>query len=282
MPRFDAAGVKLFALSYDKQDALAEFATAHEITYTLLSDPHTDIIRRFGILNTLIEPGDHPWYGLPFPGSYVIDADGIIVAKYFEHNLALRPGADMLLRAATGQVDELPARTGTGAEVEVDVSFDGRDLPTTVQRELVARFHVPRGQHLYAEPLPEGMVAAAIEVDDDIGILSGATWSPPTQSMKQATGETLQVYPNDVELRLSIAHNGTAANGRKQEPVTISGRVVWQACDDAQCNLPRSQRFEISVPTTHVVRPGHGRHGKVAEDFGKHFTRLTERHKSSD
>ena len=51
MPRFDAAGVSLFALSYDEQDALAEVATAHEITYTLLSDPHSDIIRRFGILN---------------------------------------------------------------------------------------------------------------------------------------------------------------------------------------------------------------------------------------
>ena len=119
-------------------------------------------------------------------------------------------------------------------------------------------------------------------MDDDIGILSGATWRPPTQPMKQATGETLQVYPGDVELRLCIAHNGTAANGRKQEPVIISGRVVWQACDDAQCNLPQSQRFEISVPTTHIVRSGRGRHGQVAEDFGKHFARLTERHKSSD
>ena len=95
--------MSLFALSYDEPDALAAFAEEHGVTFPLLSDPDSEIIERFGILNTLIESDDHPWYGIPFPGSYAVDAGGTIVAKFFEANLALRANADQLLRAALGE-----------------------------------------------------------------------------------------------------------------------------------------------------------------------------------
>ena len=68
MDAYRAAGVRLYALSYDEPDALADYAEAHDTTFTLLSDPDSEVITSFGILNTLIPPDDHPWYGLPFPG----------------------------------------------------------------------------------------------------------------------------------------------------------------------------------------------------------------------
>lgn len=73
------------------------------MSFPLFSDPKSEIIERFGILNTLIEEDDHPWYGIPFPGTYVLDADGIITAKFFEANLALRENSDQLRRAALGE-----------------------------------------------------------------------------------------------------------------------------------------------------------------------------------
>ena len=99
MKDFDAAGVAVYALSYDEADALRDFQEAHGITYTLLSDPDSEVIRSFSILNTLIDPDDHPWYGIPYPGTYVIDADGAITHKFFENNLAVRVGPEQLLRA---------------------------------------------------------------------------------------------------------------------------------------------------------------------------------------
>lgn len=93
----------LLALSSDELDTLADYADEHGVRFPLLSDPDSEIIERFGILNTLIEADDHPWYGIPFPGTYVIDANGVIIAKFFEPNLALRASADQLRRAAIGK-----------------------------------------------------------------------------------------------------------------------------------------------------------------------------------
>ena len=38
LPQFEAAGIKLYAISYDDPDALAEFALHQGITFPLLSD----------------------------------------------------------------------------------------------------------------------------------------------------------------------------------------------------------------------------------------------------
>ena len=65
------AGVQPYAISYDSQDTLAEFAEKHSITYPLLSDTKSRVIRDFGILNTLVAE-DHRWFGVPFPGTYVV------------------------------------------------------------------------------------------------------------------------------------------------------------------------------------------------------------------
>jgi peroxiredoxin len=39
-------------ISYDSQEVLARFAKAYKITYPLLSDKGSVVIRKFGILNT--------------------------------------------------------------------------------------------------------------------------------------------------------------------------------------------------------------------------------------
>ncbi len=48
MKAFDDAGVDVYALSYDEPDALRDFRSAHKITYNLLSDPDSEVIRSFG------------------------------------------------------------------------------------------------------------------------------------------------------------------------------------------------------------------------------------------
>ena len=103
MSHFEAAGIAVYALSYDEPDALRDFRKAHQITYPLLSDPDSKVISDFGILNTLIDPDDHPWYGIPYPGTYVTHAIGVITHKFFDNNLAVRVGPEQLLRAANGE-----------------------------------------------------------------------------------------------------------------------------------------------------------------------------------
>ena len=61
---------------------LTRFARAHQITFPMLSDKGSAVIRRYGILNTNI-PRTHTFYGIPFPGEYLVAPDGAWRTKFF-------------------------------------------------------------------------------------------------------------------------------------------------------------------------------------------------------
>lgn len=87
------------------------FTEEHGIRFPVLFDPDSKIIRRFGILNTLVPENDDPWYGIPFPGAYVINGDGTVVAKFFENSLMVRPTAQQLLRPQESSASRLRSPT---------------------------------------------------------------------------------------------------------------------------------------------------------------------------
>jgi hypothetical protein len=90
---------------YDSVGALKSFADRQRITYPLLSDPDSKIIRAFKILNETTKQGT-PTYGIPYPGVYVVDAQGRVVSKYFEDDYKDRVStADILARQFGAPVD---------------------------------------------------------------------------------------------------------------------------------------------------------------------------------
>ena len=76
----EAEGIALYAISYDPPDVLAGFAERHGITYPLLSDAGSGLIRELGLLNE--EAGERV-EGIPHPGVVVLDADGTVAEKHF-------------------------------------------------------------------------------------------------------------------------------------------------------------------------------------------------------
>lgn len=273
----------MFALSYDEQDALAAYADEYGVTFPLLSDPKSEIIESFGILNTLIDADDHPWYGIPFPGTYVIDADGIIIAKFFESNMAIRANADQLRRAAIGEEVTIEPLSEPPSEVTADVSFDGESLAVGVVRDLLVTFRVPEGQHLYGEPVPSGMVATSVEFDESEGLVTFDPQFPPTHKHTlSGTGEELQVYEGDVVVRIPITHNQRSIEKLDDgsRVVRVSGTLRWQSCDDEVCHLPVAQPFELALPALRSNTPEFRRkEGSTRMDTPTHFAKMTERRK---
>ena len=53
--QLEAAGVELYAISYDDCEALRDFVETYGIRYRMLSDVDSAVIRSFGILNTVDE-----------------------------------------------------------------------------------------------------------------------------------------------------------------------------------------------------------------------------------
>jgi len=260
MQAFTDAGVRVYALSYDEQEPLVDFANAHNITYTFLSDPDSAVIRQFGLLNTIIPEDDHPWFGIPYPGTYLIDSTGTITHKFFENNLAVRVGPEQLLHALQGKpIGEPTTQTPPPSEISevtATVFLDGDMLALSVQRDLVAQFQVPEGSHLYAHPAPEGMVAVTIALDPNPALVLRDISRPASETHSLSdTHETFQVHHGLVELRLPVTVNGAVTQGGRPNQIEISGTLRWQSCNDEVCDIPASQRFSLKVPVDPVALP---------------------------
>jgi YD repeat-containing protein len=281
MQALTEAGARVYALSYDEADALKEFRDAHGITYSLLPDPDSQVIRQFGILNTLIAEHDIPWFGIPFPGTYVIDRDGRITHKFFDSNLAVRAGPEQFLRALRG--DSLSPTTAPSrlATATAQVSLDGETLAVGVQRELVARIVVPAGRHIYASPAPPGSVGVDLQLDPNPGLVVRDLIRPASEPHCLAgTNGTFAVHHDTVELRLPITINGSLTDGSARREITVSGTVRWQTCDDEVCDIPQNQGFQLRIPTTGAVANQiRARTGTATREpnAARHFQRLIDR-----
>ena len=95
-------GLGLAAISYDSVAVLRDFASRKKITFPLLSDPDSRVIRAFGILNESVKP-ESPQYGIPYPGTYLVDTQGKVVAKYFEQDMRERISAGAILAGRLGE-----------------------------------------------------------------------------------------------------------------------------------------------------------------------------------
>ena len=100
----------MYGISYDSQEQLLAFAEQYDVTYDLLSDAESAVIREFGILNTLIASDDptqgagRPFFGVPFPGVYVTDERGVVTEKFFHRHYATRESAGAIRDSALGEI----------------------------------------------------------------------------------------------------------------------------------------------------------------------------------
>lgn len=95
----EAHGIKLAAISYDSVGVITDFAEKKGITYPLLSDSGSKMIRAFGILNERdFKPGRFG-YGVPYPIVFLIDETGVIRGKFAERRYQDRPPVSELLKA---------------------------------------------------------------------------------------------------------------------------------------------------------------------------------------
>jgi peroxiredoxin len=83
-------GYRLTGLSYDAPDVLEGFVAKRGLTYTLLSDPKSEVIDRFGLRDPQYAAGSKA-YGVPRPIIFIVARDGTIKAKLFEDTFKKRP-----------------------------------------------------------------------------------------------------------------------------------------------------------------------------------------------
>lgn len=252
LAEFEAAKIALFSILNDPQEALAEFAAEHGITYPLLSDPGSEVIRRYGILNTLVRP-DEPVYGIPFPGSYLTDGHGVVTEKIFHQRYQVRDAAESVLHRYFG-ADLDPARYPTaGAEspgVQVSAMLATEQFTFQRRATLFVRLALDPGLHVYGPPVPEGYFGTEVTVSGPDGLIVEPIELPPTHPLRiEELGETFNVFADDVEIAVPLI-----ANIREVESVPFDVTVSYQACDDRQCFIPQRKTLHFDVPLSGMVR----------------------------
>ncbi len=127
------------------------------------------MIRRYGILNDQIGRGGAFLEGIPFPGAYVTNEAGVVIAKFFHDTYKKRDSPENLLDAAAGTIQingNEPNVRNSDPELPVSVFVRGGrgTIRQGIIRHLVVRFELPDGLHIYGEPVPDGMVPTTVNV----------------------------------------------------------------------------------------------------------------------
>jgi len=262
--KFADAGIKLYAISYDELGALEDFARHHGITYDLLADEGSKVIRQFGILNHHVTEEQVPYHGIPFPGTYLVDEAGIISAKAFHRSLAQRESPDGLIDAALGELllrsDEPTTEQADNSGIGFSLTYHGGEgvIRGGTIRRLVVRVDLPDGLHLYDEPVPAGMVATSFTLAGPDGMRSLPVEKPTTTPIELPGVGELHVWSGQVDFVIPVwATDEIASLVRDDRPdhVTIELDVAFQACDDQTCRLPQSTRLSLDVPVAAGVGP---------------------------
>ena len=90
-----ASGWQIAGLSYDTPEKLAAFAAKSDVSFPLLSDPGSETIKAFGLLNEEVSPTSRS-FGIPHPALVFINSDGTIAAVIREEGYRTRPSLDAI------------------------------------------------------------------------------------------------------------------------------------------------------------------------------------------
>jgi peroxiredoxin len=99
-------GYRVAGLSYDSPETLQAFTAKRHLTYTLLSDPKSEVIDRYNLRDPQYPPGSRA-YGVPRPIIFVLDPQAMIKAKLYEESFKNRPP----VTAVISKLDELGGRS---------------------------------------------------------------------------------------------------------------------------------------------------------------------------
>ena len=264
LPELEAAGYCLYAISYDTQEQLRTFADKHGIRYRLLSDIDSVVIKRYGILNTLISP-DEPgrrWYGIPFPGTYVTDQRGVVVRKFFNRHHAIRESGETIRDQVLGRISDNGTSTrATLRDDDIDVTVFLRepDLKLEIVSTIYCRIRLPAGLHIYAAPVPDGFIATRVEIAPTRGLRIGGPIYPPSESYEMPSlAMQFNVFTGVVDIGIPVTLTSELVklgHAREVDSVPIGVKIDYQACDDTMCLQPKTMHIRFDAPVGDVIVP---------------------------
>jgi DsbC/DsbD-like thiol-disulfide interchange protein len=226
---------------------LHRFGEAHRIAYPMLSDEGNAVIRSFGILNTNV-PNDVRFYGIPFPGQYLLNRDGTVKAKSFLPDYQERPSASMVLVTEFGTANGSAASVESG-DLKARIVLSDVRAVSGEQLGVMAQFEVAPGWHVYGKPLPAEYTPTTVTFDEDFVSSQKLEFPKPTPLKFELLGETLPVYQGNFKAVGEINVRQKLSPGEYK----LGGTLSFQECNDNLCKMPQQVRFEVPLRVEAMV-----------------------------
>jgi hypothetical protein len=246
LPAIGKQGLGVAAVSYDSVAVLKNFADRQHITYPLLSDSGSQIIRAFGILNETVKP-DTAFYGIPHPGTFIVNVQGKVASRYFEDDFRERVSASDILVHESGKQADAARRVsetkhlGIASTASTQVAHPGHRIVLSLDVTLKP------AMHLHA-PGVQGYIPIDWKLEDSPAAKPHAFEYPASKMMHlKAIGETVPVYRDRIRIDREITFGPEDALKPLVDPageLILKGSFRYQACDDRECYLPQTVPLE--------------------------------------
>jgi peroxiredoxin len=259
-------GLGLAGISYDSTEILAAFSKQRGITFPLLSDPGSATIKTYGILNTVAEEALGPngrdpavvadtkvyatvagvsdrLHGVPFPGTFIVDRQGRVKARFFEDFFRERNTvSSMMLKLAKGRPSVQGTRISTD-HLEIETYPSDGSVALGNRFSLVLEVAPRPRMHVYA-PGAAGyrVIGLTIAPQPFVRVLP-AQYPPSEIYFFKPLNERVPVYQKPFTLMQEVVPEATEeaqAAFRGKDTLTLTGTLEYQACDDKLCFNPAS------------------------------------------
>jgi peroxiredoxin len=241
---FGVAGV-----SYDAVAVLSDFAARRGITFPLLSDPGSIIIKRYGILNTMVPETNRQIYGVPFPGTFMLNTRGVVTSRFFEQAYQERNTVGSIM-ARLGDKVSVQATTIASPQLELTTYATDNTVAPGTQLSVVVDVRPARGVHIYA-PGVTGYQPISLSVQPQPGLVIRTGHYPPSEDYHfKPLNEHVHVYQRPFRIVQDLVIDASPqaeAALKSATSLTIKGTLNYQACDARVCFAPQTVPLTWSV-----------------------------------
>jgi hypothetical protein len=242
-------------VSYDPVETLASFAKARGIMFPLLSDKGSAIIRQYGLFNETIEVNTRP-YGVPHPGTFVLDPARKVTARYFEPAYQERNTAASII-VRQGGAGRGPTLTAANAHLSIKAVLSDDTVAPGSRITLAVDVTPARNIHVYA-PGAEYQVIG-LKLDADPLLVTHPTEYPRSETYHfKPLNETVPVFQKPFRLTQDVTVAATRDAQKTlagRQTLALSGKLEYQACDDSVCFRPTAIPFKFELKVKSLDRP---------------------------
>jgi hypothetical protein len=231
--------IQPYAISYDSVETLNAFADEHGLLYPLLSDPNSEVIRAYDIFNHLVPEG-HRWYGVPFPGSYMVDPQGQVIEKSFYADHGIRDSvAAMLLEKFQDAPAGRPKQTFENDDLKATAYVSSATIRRGQVQTFMVDIELKDDRHIYAPNVKGGYTPTSLTLDSIKDVqFNDIIYPEPIK--KKLVGKNVPVFENHIILKTSFCN-------RHRDDITIRAHLDYQACDEKECYMPQQLTFELPL-----------------------------------